>query len=134
MKIAIIGGGIAAFEAARTVRELSPDAEIALFSREAVPPYRRPALSRMAAEELSDAQFLIKPQAFYAEQRVRLELSRTLVSFDPAAKRLVFGDGAAEGYDKLLLATGAHCFLPPVPGIGLDGENEPLCEIGRAHV
>jgi len=121
MKIAIIGGGIAAFEAARTVRELSPEAEIVLFSRETVPPYRRPALSRMAAEELSDAQFLIKPQTFYAEQNIRLELSRTLELLDATNKRLVFKNGEAESYDKLLLATGAHCFLPPVPGMELDG-------------
>ena len=121
MKSAIIGGGVAAFEAARTARELSPAAEIVLFSREAAPPYRRPALSRMAAEELSDAQFLIKPQAFYAEQNIRLELSRTLELFDTTNKRLVFKNGEAESYDKLLLATGAHCFLPPVPGMELDG-------------
>ena len=121
MKIAIIGGGVAAFEAAKTARELSPDAEIALFSREAVPPYRRPALSRMAAETLSDTQFYIKPTEFYREKNIRLELSRTLRKFDPKTRTLVFDSGEPETYDKLLLATGARCFLPPVPGISLDG-------------
>lgn len=121
MKIAIIGSGIAAFEAAGTARTLSPEAEIVLYSRERVRPYRRPALSRMASEEVSEVQFYIKPQAFYDENRIRLELGRTLTAFDPDVRQLKFDTGETERYDKLLLATGAHCFLPPVPGMELDG-------------
>ncbi len=121
MKIAIIGGGVAAYEAARTARELSPEATITIYTREAVLPYRRPALSRMVSETLGEAQFLIKPAAFYMEQRIRVELARQLVAFDPAAKTLTFDRGEVESYDKLLLATGARCFLPPIPGMELDG-------------
>ena len=121
MKIAIIGSGIAAFEAAGTARTLSPEAEIVLYSRERVRPYRRPALSRMASEEVSEVQFYIKPQAFYDENRIRLELGRTLTAFDPDVRQLKFDTGETESYGKLLLATGAHCFLPPVPGMELDG-------------
>ena len=121
MKIVIIGSGIAAFEAAGTARTLSPEAEIVLYSRERVRPYRRPALSRMASEEVSEVQFYIKPQAFYDENRIRLELGRTLTAFDPDVRQLKFDTGETESYDKLLLATGAHCFLPPVPGMELDG-------------
>jgi len=86
-----------------------------------VRPYRRPALSRMASEEVSEVQFYIKPQAFYDENRIRLELGRTLTAFDPDVRQLKFDTGETESYDKLLLATGAHCFLPPVPGMELDG-------------
>ena len=121
MKIVIIGSGIAAFEAAGTARTLSPEVEIVLYSRERVRPYRRPALSRMASEEVSEVQFYIKPQAFYDENRIRLELGRTLTAFDPDVRQLKFDTGETESYDKLLLATGAHCFLPPVPGMELDG-------------
>ena len=121
MKIAIIGGGVAAFEAAKNIRTLSDDAEITIYSREAVPPYRRPALSRMAAEELADAQFFIKPAAFYAENRIGLELGRTLRAIDPNTKTLTFDSGSPSTYDRLLLATGSHCFYPPVPGMDLDG-------------
>lgn len=117
MKIAIIGSGIAGFEAARTARALSSEAEIVLYSREAVRPYRRPALSRMVAEEIPDEQFYIKPQNFYEENRIRLELGHTLTALDPDARRLNFDNGRNERYDKLLLATGSHCFLPPVPGM-----------------
>ena len=121
MKIAIIGGGVAAFEAAKNIRSLSSEAEVTIYSREAVPPYRRPALSRMAAEELADAQFYIKPVSFYAENRIGLELGRTLCAIDAKTKTLTFDSGSPEQYDRLLLATGSHCFYPPVPGMDLDG-------------
>ena len=121
MKIAIIGGGVAAFEAAKNIRSLSDEAEVTIYSREAVPPYRRPALSRMAAEELADAQFYIKPASFYAENRIGLELGRTLCAIDTKTKTLTFDSGVPAHYDRLLLATGSHCFYPPVPGMDLDG-------------
>ena len=108
MKIAIIGGGVAAFEAAKNIRSLSDEAEVTIYSREAVPPYRRPALSRMAAEELADAQFYIKPASFYAENRIGLELGRTLCAIDTKTKTLTFDSGVPAHYDRLLLATG--CF------------------------
>ena len=117
-------------EAAGTARTLSPEAEIVLYSRERVRPYRRPALSRMASEEVSEVQFYIKPQAFYDENRIRLELGRTLTAFDPDVRQLKFDTGETESYDKLLLATGAtnadvtlkggtifrNCFIDPYQG------------------
>lgn len=121
MKIAIIGGGVAAFEAACAARALDQTSEIVLYSREAVPPYRRPALSGMIAEPMADAQFFIKPPAFYEEKRILLKLGTGVRSIDPAAGKLLLDDGEEAAYDRLLLATGSHCFLPPVPGI--DGKN-----------
>lgn len=121
MKIAIIGGGVAAFEAAKNIRALSDEAEVTIYSRETIPPYRRPALSRMAAAELADAQFYIKPASFYAENRIGLELGRTLCAIDAGKRILSFTSGAPATYDRLLLATGAHCFRPPLPGMELDG-------------
>ena len=50
MKIAILGGGVAAFEAANSARKVSADAEITIYSAESMLPYRRPALSGMLAD------------------------------------------------------------------------------------
>ncbi len=121
MKFAIIGGGVAAFEAALAIRSADAAAEIIIYSRETVLPYRRPALSGMVAEALADAQFYMKPAAFYAEKNIVLKLGTAVTAIDRAGKTLQFADGTQSSYDRLLLATGSSCFLPPVPGIG--GEN-----------
>ena len=60
MDIIIAGGGVAAFEAAAAARKNCPDCTIVIHSAENVPPYRRPALSRMVAEELSETAFFAK--------------------------------------------------------------------------
>jgi len=117
MKIVILGGGVAAFEAAVAARGVDAEAEIILYSREAVPPYRRPALSGMVAQDLDDARFYIKNAEFYARERIGVELGKTAEKIDLAAKRIEFSDGEKVAYDRLVLATGARPFVPPVPGL-----------------
>jgi len=117
MKIAILGGGVAAFEAAVAARQQDDAAEITIYSREAVPPYRRPALSGMVAQELDDARFYIKSAEFYARERIGVKLGKTAEKIDFAAKRLEFSDGEKVAYDRLVIATGARPFVPPVPGL-----------------
>ncbi|UKI33425.1 MAG: FAD-dependent oxidoreductase [Lentisphaeria bacterium] len=121
MKIVIVGGGVAAFEAALSAGKAGVAEGITLISREKVLPYRRPALSGMVAEPLPDAQFYIKPESFYREKGIDVRLGIAAESIDCAAKTVQLSDGTGVSYDRLLLATGSHCFLPPIPGI--DGEN-----------
>ena len=117
MKIVILGGGVAAFEAAVAARQQDEGAEITLYSREAVLPYRRPALSGMVAQDLDDARFYIKSADFYARERIDVRLGKTAEKIDLAAKRVEFSDGEKAGYDRLVIATGARPFVPPVPGL-----------------
>ena len=121
MKIVIVGGGVAAFEAALSAGKAGVPCEITLISREKVLPYRRPALSGMVAEPLPDAQFYIKPESFYREKGIDIRLGIAVKSIDCAAKSVQLSDGVSLPYDRLLLATGSRCFLPPIPGI--DGGN-----------
>ncbi len=120
MKIVIIGGGVAAFEAATAARKQNETAEIAVYSREKVAPYRRPALSGMVAHELEDARFFIKGTAFFGQERIALHLGAEAVKIDPATRTFTLATGETVAYDKLILATGAHPFVPPVPGLNGD--------------
>ncbi|MFA7230237.1 MAG: FAD-dependent oxidoreductase [Victivallaceae bacterium] len=121
MKVVIIGSGIAAVEAASKIRELDANAQIDIFSRENVLPYRRPALTRMISETLSDIQFYIKPEKFYHEQNIRLHLGTIITSIDRKNKTVSLAGGQLEKYDKLLIATGGRCFIPPIQGVELPG-------------
>ena len=117
MKIAILGGGVAAFEAAVAARREDETTEVALYSREKVLPYRRPALSGMVAQDLDDARFYIKNAEFYDKERIGVRLGVTAEKIDPAAKCVEFSGGECVGYDRLVIATGARPFVPPVPGL-----------------
>ena len=54
MRIAVVGGGAAGFEALNTFISGKIEAELTLISDESVLPYRRPALTRMLAEPVPD--------------------------------------------------------------------------------
>ena len=80
MKIAITGGGDAAFEAANAARKISADIEITIYSAESVLPYRRPALSGLLADfKINEKMFFIKPESFYEENRISVKLNTRCV-------------------------------------------------------
>ena len=107
MNILIVGGGVAAFEAA-VAAAVSAGCKVTVCSKEAVLPYRRPALSRMVAEELSDTAFYFKNSAFYQEKNIEILLEKEAVSIDRTRRSVQFKDGTALPYDRLILATGGY--------------------------
>ncbi len=117
LKVIIIGSGVAGLEAATQLRALKPDAEVAIYTRELVPPYRRPALSGMVAGSPSVTQFYLKSDNFYQEKNIQLKLGQVVSSIQPMERTITLSGGETIGFDKLLLATGSYCFRPPVPGI-----------------
>ena len=118
MKIAILGGGVAAFEAANAARKFSADVQIDIFSSEALPPYRRPALSGMLADfKINEKLFFIKPENFYADNNINLHLNKSCVEI--REESLIFSDGTVFNFDKLVIATGGRACRPPIPGSDL---------------
>lgn len=115
MKILIIGGGIAAFEAAVAASAQNGN-EITVCSRESVPPYRRPALSRMVAEDVADNAFFLKSMEFYREHGIELKLQKEALRIARDSKEVFFADGDVLSYDRLIIATGGYAFVPPVEG------------------
>lgn len=120
-KIIIIGGGVAAHEGAAALRAEEPDCEITILSREPVRPYRRPALTRLLAAELPELQFYLKPEAFYRENRIGLELNKSVAAIDRNGRTVALDDGGRRPYDRLLIAAGGCSFVPPLPGAELPG-------------
>ncbi|MEI8248210.1 MAG: FAD-dependent oxidoreductase [Lentisphaerota bacterium] len=119
MKIVIVGAGIAALEAAEAIRSRCRDAEIHLFSREKILPYRRPALTRMISQSITDEQFFLHPEMYYKEKNLQLHLGTEVSSINRQHKTVFLSDGSNTGYDKLLIAAGGRCFIPPIQGTEL---------------
>lgn len=121
MRLVIVGGGPAAVEAALAARTRDDRAEIVVVSREKWLPYRRPALSRMISRDLPTEQFFIKSAEFYREKRIAVKLGVAAAAIDRSSGQVRLADDSQESYDRLLLATGAHCRSLPVPGADLAG-------------
>ncbi len=120
-RVVIVGGGIGGIAAAESVRDACPDAAIALVSKESVLPYYRLNLTRYLAGEVSAEQLSVHPESWYVERGIRILLGEEAVAIEPEAHIVQLADGASEPYDKLILACGAHPFVPPIEGVALEG-------------
>ncbi len=117
LRLVIIGAGPAGMRAAEVLRQKAPEAEITLIGDEPHPPYDRPPLSKgFITEGLAPARLWLKPESFYAEQRIRLKLGAPALAIDRARKAVELAGGERVPYDKLLLATGCRGrTLPDAP-------------------
>jgi 3-phenylpropionate/trans-cinnamate dioxygenase ferredoxin reductase subunit len=118
----LIGGGMAAGNCARHLREQGADGEILLVGREPDPPYNRPPLSKgyMLGKEPRD-ELAFRPPGWYEEQRVELLTRTSVTSLDPAARVAKLSNKEEVRFDKALLATGSNVRILRVEGAHLDG-------------
>jgi 3-phenylpropionate/trans-cinnamate dioxygenase ferredoxin reductase subunit len=118
----LIGGGIAAANCARHLREQGAEGEVLILGRELDPPYNRPPLTKtyMRGEEKRD-DIVFRPDDWYAEQDIEL-MTRTSVMKLNAGERFVTLSNKQEiGFEKALLATGSNVRILHVDGAALDG-------------
>lgn len=119
-RILILGAGVAGMTAAEEARKAAPGVEIRLISREPGLPYYRLNLTRFLADEVSEAELAMQQHSWYEQQRIELvegEVSALL----PEAREVKLRDGRVLGYDRLVLAGGAHPFVPPIAGATREG-------------
>ena len=118
--IVILGGGIAGFTAAAEARRQSPHASILLVSREQSLPYYRLNLTRFLAGDIVESELQIESAGWYEEHAIHYtHAEATLI--DREQKQVHLRDGRQLDYDRLVLANGAHSFIPPFPGATREG-------------
>ncbi len=121
-KVLIIGAGHAGGSAAALLRQYGFEGEIVLAGEEAAAPYQRPPLSKAWLKgEAGLEDLLLRPESFYAEQKIDLRTGVTATAIDADAKSVTFADGAVEAYDVLILATGSMARKLAIPGADRPG-------------
>jgi 3-phenylpropionate/trans-cinnamate dioxygenase ferredoxin reductase subunit len=120
--VIIVGAGQAAAQAIQTLRQGGFDGRISLLGQERHLPYQRPPLSKKyLAGELPRERLMLRPESFYRDKDVHLELGVAVDRLDPSAARVHLANGGRLAYDKLLLATGSRPRRIAVPGADLAG-------------
>lgn len=120
-KVIVIGAGIAGISAVESLRSASPDAEITLISREADLPYYRLNLTRYLAGEIDRDDLPIHSAEWYEENLVNLMRESETVAISPDKFTVELRNGEKLSYDRLILAAGAHSFMPPFHGAYREG-------------
>jgi NADPH-dependent 2,4-dienoyl-CoA reductase/sulfur reductase-like enzyme/nitrite reductase/ring-hydroxylating ferredoxin subunit len=115
--IVIVGGGAAGYAAAEMLRRLAYAGHIVMLSADADPPVDRPNLSKdYLAGSAPEDWMPLQPDTYYKENGIDLRLGVEVTAIDTRARKVTTADGAAFGYDRLLLATGAEPVRLDIPG------------------
>ena len=113
MKHVVLGAGAAGIAAARTIRRLRPQDEIAIVSSDGNV-YSRCMLHHFLSGRRKEEELRFVPENFFEEHRI-LWLSGTTVSgIDTRGKNLRLDGDGTFSYDTLLIAAGAISSVPPV--------------------
>ena len=118
----LIGGGLAAANCARWLREAGGEGSILLVTREPDPPYNRPPLTKgflQGKESREDALF--RPDEWWDEQNIELMLGTSVMKLDPEARVARLSTKEEIEFGNALLATGANVRRLRVDGCQLDG-------------
>jgi NADPH-dependent 2,4-dienoyl-CoA reductase/sulfur reductase-like enzyme/nitrite reductase/ring-hydroxylating ferredoxin subunit len=116
-KIVIIGGGAAGFAAAEMLRREKFAGSIVMLSNDLAAPVDRPNLSKdYLAGKASEDWVPLRPESFYSENAIDLQLATEVTRIDPASRQIALSDGHSIPYDRLLLATGAEPVRLWIPG------------------
>lgn len=117
MKIVIIGNGPAAISAAETARGLDGECGIVMISKEAVPFYSPCPLAEYVEASVPREHLFLRDESFYRDKRIATLFGCAAVGIDTAARQVKLENGTRVDYDRLLIASGARAFMPPIPGL-----------------
>ena len=120
MRYLIIGNSAAGIFAAETIRGLDPNGQITMISKENCLPYSRCLTSYFLGKEIPEEKMYIRSKNYYSETGIDL-IGRNVERVDPESKSVLLDSGEKIGYDKLLVATGASPFCPPLEGSEMKG-------------
>ena len=108
-EVLIIGGSHAGVSVADHLRKSGFEGAVTLISEELVLPYQRPPLSKAyMSGAMSLDRLLLRPQAWYDDQRIDLVMGTRAIGIDRANRAATLEDGRRLAYTKLVLATGAR--------------------------
>lgn len=121
MKYVVIGSSAAGINAIRELRKQDKEGQIVLVSKDQ-DIYSRCILHHYLCGKRTVAELNFAEHDFAELFQVDWIKGAACTSVCPSEKKIVLEDGREVSYDKLLIATGSHTFIPPVKNLK-EGKN-----------
>lgn len=133
MKYVILGSSAAGVNAAKEIRRVDKDGEIVMITRDETI-YSRCILHHYLGNTRNIQQLDFTEPDFTEKYRIKFMSGKEAVSVNCGERTVVLSDGERVLFDRLLIATGSHTFLPPVKGMREAGNVigfRNLCDIDK---
>ena len=121
LNVVIVGNGIAGITAAKAIKESTPETQVSVFTDENNQYYPRPRLYDVLSGHVKPEDAVMFSEDHYKTSGILIQLNKKASYIDTKNKKLLLDDKTKVSYDKLLLANGAHCFVPPIKGVNKKG-------------
>lgn len=116
MRYVVLGSSAAGINGVRELRKLDKDSEIVLISKDRAI-YSRCILHQYLSGQRTLGKLNFAEKDFETLYRVQWMKGRECVGLDRERRLVFLDDGREVAYDKLLIATGSHTFVPPVKNL-----------------
>jgi NADPH-dependent 2,4-dienoyl-CoA reductase/sulfur reductase-like enzyme/ferredoxin len=120
-RVVVIGAGVAGVTSVEELRKRRPDVEITLLGAEPHEFYNRMAISKLLSESTAINALYLRAPDWATRHRVRYLSGVAATAIDRQRHTVMTDEGDCIPYDRLILATGAQPWVPPIPGFGLGG-------------
>lgn len=113
--VVIIGGGVAAVNAADAISSRNKKARIKMICKENYLPYYRTRLTELLDTDIPLERLEIKKESWYQDRNIDILLGKEVKAIDEKGKKVILAGADVEEikYDSLIIAAGAKCFVPP---------------------
>lgn len=116
MRFVVLGASAAGVNGVRQLRRHCPEAEIVLVSKDREV-YSRCILHHFLGGIRTKEELCFAEADFESRYKVDWRRGVRCAALKDSEKQVLLSDGSAIDYDKVLIATGSHTFLPPVKGL-----------------
>jgi NAD(P)H-nitrite reductase large subunit len=112
----IIGNGVAGTTAAENIRKSDKKGRITIFTQEDLPFYNRIRLNEYISGDIPERDLIARKDQWYQEKDIELKTRTRITGAESSEKIVISEDKKRVPYDRLLVATGSHSFIPPING------------------
>jgi len=121
LDIIIVGNGVAGVTAARIIKNKNPQTKVSIYTDEPHNYYPRPRLYEILSGQAQPEDVYLFSEQWYTSKGINVHLNTKVTKIKTKQKQILLDDKTTVKYDKLLLANGAHPFIPPINGIETKG-------------
>ncbi|MBN2151620.1 MAG: NAD(P)/FAD-dependent oxidoreductase [Candidatus Lokiarchaeota archaeon] len=121
MRLVVVGNGVAGMKVAEDVRKYDSSAQIILFDEERYGYYSRVWLPALVSGAKTPESIIMRDADWYKARSIDFRPGTRVTRIDPKGRRVTAEPGGTLDYDKLCIATGASCNLPPFKNAGITG-------------